>query len=444
VALADPRDLALGPLACAALGLQAAFDLLRATLELPDARAQLLFGPPQAGALGRCALLGLGELAAQLLDAAGQLAGFALGAADPRGQLIGALAAVVLEAGEPALGLHAQLLLGVLALLDPPQLALALGAVRALCLEQLGYTAPFLLGLAQSLLQGRHVALECLDRRFRGLGPALERGLTAIGRAPRASFGEEIGVADPAVTLAPAGCLALLDHALRSRYCARRTAPRVRGTDLVSVREDYSRGMSGDPDERDWRLSCDLGAAAGGGRLHGLVAGRHEAHAADDAQHAVGSDVVVTHDGSRVFAYAASREAIEDARDKLQAALARDGIDTALALSTWSDEHDAWIDPDAPPPRSSAQAADAQSPETRTYVLTLGRWVREEVEQSLSSWAAKLGVSCEIVEHPHLLSSQAAFTVTGPAEKLDRFAAAMKAEERATIRTETAVMSSPL
>ncbi len=53
-------------------------------------------------------------------------------------------------------------------------------------------------------------------------------------------------------------------------------------------------------------------------------------------------------------------------------------------------------------------------------------------------------MSYEVVEHPHLLSSQAAFTVTGPARKVDEFAAAMSAEERATIRTETAVMSSPL
>jgi hypothetical protein len=202
--------------------------------------------------------------------------------------------------------------------------------------------------------------------------------------------------------------------------------------------------MAGDPDERDWRLSADLGDGASGGRLQGLIAGRHEAHAADDAQQAVGRDVVVTHDGNRLFAYAASREAIEDARAKLQAALARDGLETVLALSTWSDAHNAWIDPDVQPPRSTAGPAGAGSPATRTYVVTLGRWVREEVEQSLSSWAAHLGVSCEIVEHPHLLSSQAAFTVTGPAEKLDEFAAALKAEERATIRTETAVMASPL
>ena len=197
--------------------------------------------------------------------------------------------------------------------------------------------------------------------------------------------------------------------------------------------------MSDDPDERDWRLSGDLGGSAG--YLHGLVHRRREAHVVGDAQEAVGPDVVVTHDGSRLFAYAASRKAIEDARSKLQAALAADGVETTLSLTTWSDEHDAWIDPDSPPP---PKPAAAHAVGTRTYVVTLGRWVREEFEQSIGSWAEQLGVSYEIVEHPHLLSSQVAFKVTGPADKLDELAAAMNAEERATIRTETIVMASPL
>ena len=77
-------------------------------------------------------------------------------------------------------------------------------------------------------------------------------------------------------------------------------------------------------------------------------------------------------------------------------------------------------------------------------MVTLGRWVREEFEQSIGSWAEQLGVSYEIVEHPHLLSSQVAFKVTGRRDKLDELAAAMNAEERATIRTETIVMASPL
>lgn len=202
--------------------------------------------------------------------------------------------------------------------------------------------------------------------------------------------------------------------------------------------------VSADPDERDWRLSGELAAADAHGYLHGILSRRRESHAAHDAAAAVGHDVVVTHDGSRLFAYAATREAIEDARSKLEDALAKDGLRATLSLTVWSEEHEAWLDPDAPPPPAPAKTSDAQATVTRTYVVTLGRWVREEFEQSLSSWAVELGVSCEIVEHPHLLSTQAAFTVTGPSRKVDEFDAAMKAEERATIRTESAVMASPL
>ena len=202
--------------------------------------------------------------------------------------------------------------------------------------------------------------------------------------------------------------------------------------------------MSIDPDERDWRLSGEL-AGSDGTQLHGLLGRRREAHAAGDATAAVGADVVVTHDGPRLFAYAATRGAIEDARAKLEQALSADGLAVALSLSSWSEELEEWIDPDAPPSaRTAAAKAEETATVTHTYVVTLGRWVRQEFEESLELWAGQLGVTYEIVEHAHLLNTQAAFTVTGPARKVDEFAAAMRAAEQATIRTETTVMSSPL
>src|SRR6185437_417114 len=261
--LADLRQLAFGALARAPLGVEAALDLLRAAFELGDPRLQLGFGPAQAGSLGGGALFGLGELAAQLLDAPGELSALALAGGDALRELLGALAAIALEPGHAVLGLDAQLLLGVLALLDPAQLALALGAMRALGLEQLGDAAPFLLGVAKTLLEAGDVAFERLDGGFRGLGTALQCRLAALGRAPRAPFGEEVG-------LARAGFLALLDHALRPRYCARRTAPPRRARPL-RARPTILASMSADPDERDWRLSGELPAAGAGGYLHGFL-----------------------------------------------------------------------------------------------------------------------------------------------------------------------------
>jgi hypothetical protein len=77
-------------------------------------------------------------------------------------------------------------------------------------------------------------------------------------------------------------------------------------------------------------------------------------------------------------------------------------------------------------------------------VALVGREIREEFEQSMRGWADRLGLRLEIVEHPHLLDSQVAFTVSGPARKVEEFATGLAAEERQTIRTERTVMLSPL
>ncbi len=70
--------------------------------------------------------------------------------------------------------------------------------------------------------------------------------------------------------------------------------------------------------------------------------------------------------------------------------------------------------------------------------------IRAEFEQSIREWAEKLQLQCTIVEHPHLLTTQVAFTVTGPKHKIDEFARGLRAEEWQTIRTERAVMLSHL
>jgi hypothetical protein len=59
-------------------------------------------------------------------------------------------------------------------------------------------------------------------------------------------------------------------------------------------------------------------------------------------------------------------------------------------------------------------------------------------------WADKLDLKCEVIEHPHLLTTQVAFSVTGPKRRVNEFAEGLRAEELATMRTERAVMMSPL
>jgi hypothetical protein len=62
----------------------------------------------------------------------------------------------------------------------------------------------------------------------------------------------------------------------------------------------------------------------------------------------------------------------------------------------------------------------------------------------MRSYADQLGLQCEVVEHPHLLTTQVAFTVTGPRRRIDEFAAALRGEEVATMRAEREVILSPL
>jgi hypothetical protein len=198
-----------------------------------------------------------------------------------------------------------------------------------------------------------------------------------------------------------------------------------------------------DDDDRDWRLSGDL-QQDGHGLLHAFVERMRDPAVLREARAAVAEDVVITHDGSRLFAYAAGRGTIEGARAAIESVLEKDGMPATLSLSHFSEQLDEWVDPDDHTPAASERETAALAPESRTLVALAGKEIREEFEQSMRAWADRLGLRLEIVEHPHLLDSQVAFTVSGPARKVDEFAAGLTAEERQTIRTEREVMLSPL
>lgn len=228
--------------------------------------------------------------------------------------------------------------------------------------------------------------------------------------------------------------------------------------------------MSG---EQDWRLKAELGQAVGAGgdtggmggaegvggalehllgRLRGGLRGDSDAGGSKvvhEAQAAIPHDVVLTHDGRLLFAYAADQETITATRRALESVLSHDEIKASIYVSHWDDALDAWRQIDPPSTgservREEATVRDAEAVETRTLVASSGKMIRAEFEQSMLAWAQQLGVQCETIEHPHLLTTQIGFTVTGPRRKLDEFADGLKAEEAATIRTERAVMLSPL
>lgn len=202
-------------------------------------------------------------------------------------------------------------------------------------------------------------------------------------------------------------------------------------------------------DDQDWRLQAELDHEDARRALHDLLGRLRGPALVKEVEASVPHDVVVTHDGSSLFAYASEEATIRSARDAIAATLEQDGIRASLRISHWDDERDSWRQTD-PPMSAEQQAAEreaersAETVETRTMVATSGKSIRTEFEQTMLDAATRLGLECKVVEHPHLLSTQVAFTVTGPKGKVDEFARDLAAEGWSTVRTETAVMLSPL
>ena len=199
-------------------------------------------------------------------------------------------------------------------------------------------------------------------------------------------------------------------------------------------------------DDQDWRLQLDLDEATD---LDGLVSrvrsGEHEFER--DTKHALSDDVVLTHDGSRFFAYAPSESSIDGARDAIESVLQHERRKATIRVSHWDDGLRAWRQTEPPLTSAEEQQARAEAeenlrlageqaarPETRTIVCVAGKLVRKSFEQQMLNYAASLGLECEVVEHPHLLSTQIAFKTTGATRNVDEFAGYVDVQARSGTR----------
>jgi hypothetical protein len=203
------------------------------------------------------------------------------------------------------------------------------------------------------------------------------------------------------------------------------------------------------PDDQDWRLTGELDAADRRGALDRLLDSLRAPDYVEEIEAELPPDVVISHDGNLLFAYAASEDAIRAAREAIERVLERDGIRARIVLSHWDDDRDEWRQVD--PPLSAEELGseqqaevDADAIETRTLVASAGKLVRASFEQSLLDWGRKLGLDVKITEHPHLLTTQVLFTVTGPKRKIDEFARALKAEGATMLRSDATLMLNPL
>ena len=201
-------------------------------------------------------------------------------------------------------------------------------------------------------------------------------------------------------------------------------------------------------EDQDWRLTAEVDAADKRGALDRVLGRVRGPDVVQEIEKALPHDVVITHDGKMLFAYAAREDAIEAARRVIEQVLQRDSIGAKIVVSHWDEELDEWrqVDPPLSAEQARSEAAadlDAEALETRTLVASAGNLIRSSFEQSLLDWAQQQGLKITVAEHPHLLSTQVLFTVTGPKRKIDEFERALRAEGTATLRADAILMVSP-
>ena len=205
--------------------------------------------------------------------------------------------------------------------------------------------------------------------------------------------------------------------------------------------------------DQDWRLRLDLDRSTDLDTLVGHVRDRPD-DLEGEARSVLSDDVVLTHDDDTFFAYAANERAIDDARDAIDSVLRSEQRKGAIRVSHWDENLRAWrqIEPPLTPAQEEqlqkvgtvdnrqATAPDAEL-ETRTVMCVTGKLIRKSFERQMLALAQELGLRCVIVEHPHLLSTQVAFNLTGPSSSVEQFDRYLKSEAKATARLDPGLIS---
>src|SRR5260370_33229732 len=95
-------------------------------------------------------------------------------------------------------------------------------------------------------------------------------------------------------------------------------------------------------EDQDWRLTAELDASDKRGALDRVLARVRGPDVVEELEKALPHDVVITHDGKMLFAYAASEPAIEAARRVIEQVLQRDGVGAKIVVSHWDEGLDEW------------------------------------------------------------------------------------------------------
>jgi hypothetical protein len=101
----------------------------------------------------------------------------------------------------------------------------------------------------------------------------------------------------------------------------------------------------------DWRLQIDLEDSGAAGKTADLL---RSADLELDLKGDVDQRVAVSHEGERIFLYAADRAPLDQAQTAIRKFLDDKGWQATLDLRHWHPAADAWEDPDKPLPSTAA------------------------------------------------------------------------------------------
>jgi hypothetical protein len=117
------------------------------------------------------------------------------------------------------------------------------------------------------------------------------------------------------------------------------------------------RNVSGD---QDWRLKAELDAVDTRGALDHLLGRVRGPDVIGEVGAVVPHDVVITHDGKLLFAYAGNEAALTAARTAIESVLRRDGVNASIFVSHWDEDLDEWRQTDPPLTGEAKRIEDAE------------------------------------------------------------------------------------
>jgi hypothetical protein len=101
----------------------------------------------------------------------------------------------------------------------------------------------------------------------------------------------------------------------------------------------------------DWRVTVELENGSG----QGLGAKLDEHEVEEETRKRLGDAIAVSADGPRLFLYADTRDAAEQARELVRSILAKENMSATFALDQWHPLADEWRPADEPLPGTEAE-----------------------------------------------------------------------------------------